>query len=313
MRWIVSGVSFVLIALFLSAALTAQDLAPRAYLITPVHSNAVTMSYSHLSGDIIFGSSLPVSGASGTINVSAITFYHSLDLLGRSANVTITLPYTVADFTGEVSGTDTLAHRSGLMDLVVRFSVNIKGAPAMRLDEFRAWKQKTIIGASLKVIAPTGQYDPTKLINPGSNRWAFKPEIGISQRRGHWLLDGYGAVWFFTMNHDYFSRNQFSSQTNTLSQQPVGALEAHLSYDVKPRLWASIDANFWYGGRTSKNEIQTRPTLQANSRIGATCSVPLRKRHSMKVSYSHGARIRFGGNANNVSIGWQYSWLGKPN
>ncbi len=313
MRSIINGVSLGLVALLFSSALGAQDLAPRAYLITPVHSNAVTVSYSHLSGDIIFGSSLPVSGASGTINVSAISFYHALDLLGRSANVALTLPYTVADFRGEVSGTDAIAHRSGLMDFVLRFSVNIKGAPAMRLNQFRSWQQKTIIGASLKVIAPTGQYDPAKLINPGSNRWAFKPEIGISRRKGHWLLDGYGAVWFFTINREYFSPNRYSSQANTLSQQPIGALEAHLSYDVKPRLWASIDANFWYGGRTSKNDVQTRPTLQANSRIGTTCSVPLSKSQSLKFSYSHGARIRFGGNANNVSVGWQYSWLGKPN
>ena len=55
--------------------------------------------------------------------------------------------------------------------------------------------------------APTGQYDPTKLINWGTNRWSFKPEFGYSQRWGKWIVDGYAGVWFFTTNQDYWSRN----------------------------------------------------------------------------------------------------------
>lgn len=288
----------------------AQDLAPRAYLIAPVHSNAVTLSYSYSTGDINMGGTVPITGAGGDINLSILSFYHSMDIMGRSSNMTVSLPYAVANFRGEVIGTDTAARRSGLMDLVLRFSVNLKGARAMHIDQFRSWRQKTIIGASLKVVAPTGQYDPTKLINPSGNRWAFKPELGLSQRWGHWIVDGYAAVWFFTKNHDYFSRNQYSPSTNYQTQSPIGAIEGHLSYDVKPRLWASFDGNFWYGGRTSMNGVLSRPTLQSNSRIGGTCSIPVNRHQSLKFSYAHGARIRFGGRTNNVSIAWQYSWLG---
>jgi hypothetical protein len=306
MRSLFVLVASMLIALSLPQLLNAQGLSPRAYVITPVHANALTLTYSYSGGDIIFGSIFPVTGASGDIHISSIALYHALNLLGRSANFTIVMPYTVANFRGEVAGSNATAYRSGLMDLVLRFSVNLKGAPAMQAEEYRKWRQKTIIGASVKVIAPTGQYDPAKLINPGANRWAFKPELGLSQRLGHWLLDGYGAVWFFTPNHDYFPG------TNTLTQAPVGAMEAHLSYDVKPRFWASLDGNFWYGGRTTTDGVEVRPTLQANSRVGVTCSVPVSKHQSLKFSYSHGARIRFGGNSQNVQAAWQYSWLGKP-
>ena len=55
---------------------------------------------------------------------------------------------------------------------------------------------KDPFGVSIRVVAPTGQYDPAKLINYGSNRWAFKPEIGLSQRRGHWVVDTYGGGGF---------------------------------------------------------------------------------------------------------------------
>jgi hypothetical protein len=168
-------------------------------------------------------------------------------------------------------------------------------------------KQKTLLGASLKVLAPTGQYDPTKLINYGANRWAFKPELGLSQRWGHWLLDTYGGAWFFTAN------DVFYTGTNIQTENPIGSFEGHLSYDVKPRLWASLDGNFWVGGRTSLNGIENASTLQQNSRLGATASYPVSKHQSLKLSFSRGTYVRFGGNFNNLSLAWQYSWIGRPN
>ena len=175
---------------------------------------------------------------------------------------------------GTAFGAETSVYRSGLFDSVFRFSVNLKGAPAMTLGEMRQWRQKTLIGVSLKVVAPTGQYDPTKLINLGSNRWSFKPELGLSRRFGHWVLDAYAGVWFFTRNPEFFSRNQYVPGTQDQTQDPIVAFETHLSYDFKPRLWVSLDANFWRGGRTSLNGVENPVTLQKSSRIGVTASFP---------------------------------------
>jgi hypothetical protein len=190
--------------------------------------------------------------------------------------------------------------------------VNLKGGPAMQPDEFMKWQQKLLIGVSFKIVPPTGQYDPTKLINWGTNRWAFKPELGVSRRWGHWVLDTYGGVWFFTTNPEFFSHNTFVTGTQSQSQGPIVTVEGHLSYDFKPRLWVSLDANFWYGGRTSLNGVVSPNTVQENSRIGVTTSVPITKRQSLKMSYNHGAYTKYGGTYNNVSVGWQYSWLGRP-
>lgn len=132
-----------------------------------------------------------------------------------------------------------------------------------------------------------------------------------SIRRGHWITDAYGGGWFFTKNHQFFSIN--AAKPNIQSEGPIGAIEMHLSYDVKPRLWASIDGNFWYGGRTALNGVENDSTLQTSSRIGATCSIPLSKHQSVKFSYSDGTYVRYGGNFSNVSVAWQYSWLGRPN
>jgi hypothetical protein len=299
--------------LFPLRVVCAQDLAPRAYLITPFHSNAVTLTWSFYDGSIDFNGTLPSSDATGKYSVGIANFYHSFGVLGRSANFLAALPYGEGHFRGTAFGVEHDLYRSGLVDSVFRFAINVKGGQAMQPREFAKWHQKLLLGASLKVVAPTGQYDPTKLINWGTNHWSFKPEFGYSQRWGKWILDGYSGIWFFTTNSDYWSRNQFYPGTRSQSKQPMGAFEGHLSYDFKSRLWVSLDGNFWVGGVTSVNGIENSLTKQNNSRIGATASVPLWKHQSLKFGYSDGTYIRFGGNYQNVSIAWQYSWLGRPN
>jgi hypothetical protein len=114
-------------------------------------------------------------------------------------------------------------------------------------------------------------------------------------------------------NHEFFSHNQYSPGVNMQSQSPTGSFEGHLSYDVKPRLWVSLDGNFWFGGTSSLNGVANPVTLQRNSRVGVTASLPVTKHQSLKFSYSNGAYIRYGGNYRNISVAWQYSWLGRPN
>lgn len=288
--------------------LSAQDLAPRAYVITPIHSNALTLTWAYYNGGLNFNGTIPITGATGRYNVPVLSLYHSLTFFGRSANITASLPYAVGTFQGNIFGNQRSIYRSGLLDTSIRFSVNLKGGPAMEPQEFMKWKQKTLLGVSLKVIVPTGQYDATKLVNWGINRWAFKPEIGYSRRWDHWVLDGYGGAWFYTLNPTSYAVPVPKPQT----EQPIGSFEGHLSYDVRPRFWVSLDGNFWWGGITSLNGIRNLETKQTGSRIGGTASFPLTKRQSIKISYSDGTYTRFGGNYQNVSVAWQYSWLGRP-
>jgi hypothetical protein len=289
--------------------LTAQDLAPRAYLITPLHANAVTLTWSFYSGGLDFNGTIPVTGATGTYSVPVFSYYHSFNFFGRSANLTASLPYAVGTFSGQVLGTNKSIYRSGLLDFSARFSVNLLGGPAMQPQEFAKWKQKRILGASLKVVAPTGQYDPNKLVNWGINRWAFKPELGYSQRWGHWLLDAYGGVWFYTTNSAFYNVPVPAPQT----EEPIGSFEGHWSYDFgKLRAWGSLDGNFWWGGVTALNGIRNLQTKQTSSRIGGTVSLPIKKHQSIKIAYSNGTYIRFGGNYQNLQVAWQYSWIGKP-
>ncbi len=284
-------------------------------MITPVHGNGITLTYSYYTGSIDFNGAAPITGATGQYSVPSFAYYHSFSFFGRSANVLGVLPYGVGNFEGLAFGQQKTAYRSGLLDTGFRLSVNLKGGPAMGLPQFVKWKQKTLIGASLKVIAPTGQYNPDLLVNWGSNRWSFKPEVGYSKRfEKKWLLDAYAGAWFFTTNQQYYS---VPPPPKPQSLSPVGSFEGHLSYDFKPFLWASLDGNFWFGGTATNGGITVPATKQTASRIGVTGSFPLTKRsakeqQSIKVSFSRGAYVRFGGDYTNVSVAWQYSWLGKP-
>jgi hypothetical protein len=298
----------LLVSLTVASELAAQDLAPRAYVITPVHSNAIIITWGFYEGGLNFNGTVPITNATGTYQVPIFSYYHSLSFFGRSANITASLPYAVGNFQGDLSGQSRSLYRSGLLDSSFRVSVNLLGGPALQPEEMTKWKQKTLLGLSLKVVAPTGQYSGTKLINWGSNRWAFKPELGYSKRRGHWVLDGYAGVWFYTANSASYAR----PVTKVQNEAPIGALEGHLSYDFKPRLWVSLDGNFWWGGIVSLNGIQNLQTKQTGSRLGGTASFPISKHQAIKVSYSNGTYIRFGGNYQSVSVAWQYSWLGRP-
>ena len=289
--------------------LFAQDLAPRAYVITPTHFNAINLTYSYFGGGLNFNGTVPITGATGNYSVPILSYYHSFSFFGRSANASASLLYGVGTFQGAVLGTQMQIYRSGLLDTGYRLSVNLKGGPAMTAKEFGNLRHKVLLGASLRVIAPTGQYDPLKLVNWGINRWAFKPEVGYSQRWDKWMLDGYAGVWFYTANNAAFAGPAPATQTQT----PVGSFEGHLSRDFgQRRFWASLDGNFWFGGISSLNGVQNIATKQTSSRIGGTFSYPLNIHQSFKVNYSVGSYVRFGGNYNTISVGWQYGWLGKP-
>ncbi len=304
--------AWLLSAFLTSTVCPGQDLTPRAYVITPIHSNAIVITNSLFAGNLEFNGTVPITDATGNVDAGIFSLYHSFNFFGRSANITASLPYAAGNFNGTVLGSETTAYRSGLFDSVFRLAVNLKGGPAMDISKFMKYQPKTVLGVSLRVVVPTGQYDPKRLINYGGNRWAFKPEFGYSRRMGHWIVDGYGGVWLYTRNAEFFSRNQYVPYVQVQTQEPVAAFEGHLSYDVKPRYWVSLDANLWFGGRTSLNGVENPSTLQRNSRLGVTGSIPLSRHQSVKMSYSRGTYVRFGGNFHNFSVAWQYSWIGKP-
>jgi hypothetical protein len=280
-----------------------QDLAPRAYVITPLNANSVTVTGAFSWGAVFTDPAVPVDNGKARFSTPTISFFHSFGLFGRTSNVTVSLPYVKGRFQGTVNGINSQATRSGLADARIRFAINLKGGRAMTAEEFASWKEQRLLGMSLTVIAPTGQYDPAKLINLGYNRWSIKPEVGYARHIGHWALDVYGGVWFYTSNQDYYPGNGSSTQN------PIYVSEAHWSYAPKPRLWLSLDGNFWAGGRSTVNGVE-QSRIQRNSHGGVTVSLPLSAHWSVKAAFSTGVYVPLGGDFKRVSLGAQYGWVG---
>jgi hypothetical protein len=183
----------------------------------------------------------------------------------------------------------------------LRFAVNLYGAPAMSPREFQIYRPKTLIGASLVVKAPTGQYDPSKLINIGTNRWSFKPEVGIVRVLGRWAVDAYVGAWFYTDNSDFWGGL-------TRQQDPILSTQFHARYLVKPGLWVAVDGNFWWGGKTTINGVEG-DDLQRNSRVGATVAMKIARNQSLRIAASTGAFTRIGGDFDSIGASYGYSWM----
>lgn len=293
----------VALATLLSLPGLGQDLEPRAYAVSPVGTNFVVLSFLNSAGDIAVDPTIPIVDAHSNIHAVALGYFRSANFFGRSASVTLVQPYSWGTAEGRLEGELARVYRSGIADSKLRLAVNLFGAPAMKVEEFAKYRQRTTIGATFSLTAPSGQYDPNKLVNLGTNRWGFKPEIGLSHSFARrWIIDAYGGVAFFTDN------SQFLGQVR--SQDPLFSTQAHLSYTLRPRLWAALDGTFYAGGQSTVGNVLKDDRAQ-NVRLGGTISIPLTQHQSLKVSYSAGAIVRIGGNFRTLSIGYQYLWGGQ--
>jgi len=297
-------VAAVCLVVGLSTTVSAQELVPAAYTPAPYGVNLVSVAAVYNSGDITFDLALPIEDGSAKILASTLGYARSFGMAGRSANIGVILPYVLGDVEGIYLGEPALAERSGLGDLGVRFAVNLLGAPAMSPKEFSTFRARTLIGVSLVVNSPTGQYDPSKAINIGTNRWAFKPEIGFVRVMGRWAIDAYVGGWFFTDNPDFFG-GMTREQDATLSTQ------FHVRRLFRPGLWAAIDGNFWRGGQTTVGGT-VNDDKQNNSRVGLTVSMRIGRTQSLRLVASRGAVTRIGGDFSSVGVSYGYSWMGKP-
>jgi len=260
------GVALIVLGVGVASA-AAQELTPRFYAPAPTGGNIVALGYGRSRGEVLFDPTLPFDDVNATINTSSLLYGRTFSFFGRSANVGIALPYVWGEIDGSVEGEYARVTRSGLADLRAQLTVNILGGPALTPKESAALRPDTVVGLSLVVAAPSGQYDPAKLINIGSNRWSVKPQLGVSKTLGPWYLELYGGVWFFTDNTDFYGGA-------VREQDPIGAFQAHLGYTFRPRLWLAGDATFYTGGRTTLSGT-AKADVQSNSRVGLTLTCPL--------------------------------------
>lgn len=282
-------------------SVTAQSIEPRSYSNAPVGVNFLLGGYGYTRGGLAFDS-LPITDPGIATSNAVLGYARVLDLWGNSGKFDIVVPYSWLSGSATYLGAPISREVSGFADPTARLSVNLYGAPALSLPEFKSYEQDLIVGVSLQVSAPFGQYDDTKLVNIGTNRWYFKPEIGASKALGQWTLEGQAAMTLFTTNNDFYNGNR-------RSQDPLYSLQAHAIYNFPRGIWWSLDATYFAGGRTTLNGT-LNADIQQNWRAGMTLALPVDAYNSIKLYASTGLSARTGNSYDLLGMAWQYRWGG---
>ena len=278
----------------------AQEAEPRSYSNTPVGLNFLIAGYVYSEGKMAFDPTLAIADAKFHSNSGVLAYVRSFDIGGQSAKFDMIVPASSFSAHGLVDGQPREREMSGLGDPRFRVSVNLFGAPALSAKDFASYQQDLIVGVSLQVSAPLGQYDSSKLLNLGNNRWSFRSELGISKAWGPWTFEVAPGVTFFSDNADFFGGN-------ALAQAPIYALQGHVLYTFQSGIWMALNGLYFAGGRTAVNGVKS-DNEQANTLAGLTLALPLDRQNSLKLSAITGITTRTGSEFRAVGVAWQYRW-----
>jgi len=280
--------------------LNAQELEPRALTNVPVGTNFAILGYGYAQGNVLYDPALPLEDVEAKTHALVGGWVRSYNFFGMGAKSMLILPAITGDWTGIYQGDDAYVSRTGIADLRLGFSFNFIGSPAVDKSQFSSYEQKTIAGFSFQMVVPTGQYFEDKLINLGSNRWAFRPQIDFSHKLGSWYLEYAINAWLYTTNNSFWDGN-------TLKQNPIGTLKLHLIKSFNKGIWVALGAGYAFGGRSYVNDVKRDATI-STMRWGAIVVVPVHPQHSVKLTAILARRFEEGADFNSFSMAYQFMW-----
>ncbi len=296
--------TLVFLSVAVAAPLPAQDVQPRWLSPAPVGSHLVGGVYSFSTGAVLMDRTIPVEDIDGDVHAFAGAYGYAFGFFGLAAKADVIVPFAAGRWSGTRTETDSTVARTGLGDPVTRFMFMFVGAPALGGAELAKHHARTVAGFDFRVRVPLGQYDPTKLINIGTNRWTFSPRVGVSQSFGRLLTELYASGWFFTDNTEALG-------SSIQSQDPLTALQLHFVWVFGPGLWAAASTRQSFGGQLYVNGSPSGEA-QTNNRIGVSVSLPISRRQGLKFAVTLGLSTAAGNDYNTFSGAWQGGWGGSP-
>jgi hypothetical protein len=281
--------------------LHAQFTDPRTYTVSPVGLNQFQATYAYAHADASVDTALVVAGAHVELNQATLAYTHYLSVLGDLGWVTANAPF--GRLSGSVAGTAIQGSASGAADASLELGMLLAGGRALSAAQFADYTPATTCGVGLTITAPTGEYRADKLLNLGSHRWSFKPEIGVAHPFGDeqtWEIDGYANVTFFTDNTTYHG-------VEILRQQALPGFEVHLSHDFTPRLWVSVDARYAFRGDTFVDGSDQHSSQQSLT-LGSEVSWALTSSQSLALVLASAVVHKNAPDASGVAIRYVYNW-----
>lgn len=300
MRYPRSGFASALL-LSLTCQALAQDIEPRRWTPLPVGMNVLGVGAIYTDGDIALDPVLDLENATVEVKTAVVSYLHAFELAGQSARFDVRLPYQDARWEGLLAGEPASTERHGFADPRLRLSFNFIGAPALKGKDYQAYRAKhtvnTVVGAALSVKLPLGEYKEEKLLNLGENRFMFRPQLGFVHARGNWSYELTGSVFLYTDNDDFFGNKK-------REQEPLYALQTHITYVAPKHWWISVGAAHDWGGKSTING-EKKDDERRDLLYGISTGLPVGSRSSVKITYV-GSRSSedVGKDTDNVGLGY---------
>jgi hypothetical protein len=295
------AIVYIFLTLIVGANTFAQDVEPRRWTPLPLGIHVLGGGYGHTNGEIFFDPLLQVEDVTVKINSFIIQYVQPFKLGNKLARLDVLIPYSTARWDGLLVGVPTTVKRNGFSDPRLRFSLNLIGPNAIGPKEMMEYMSShpvnTIVGVSLAVTLPLGQYFEDKLLNLGSNRFVFRPQIGMVHSWGNWSYELTGSVFLFSNNNDF-------ANESTKKQDPVFAIQTHLIKRFKKKIWASFSLGYGLGGQSLVNK---QPNNDERGDILGSLALgfPLVKTQAVKIAFIRSETVKnIGADSNSFVIGW---------
>jgi outer membrane putative beta-barrel porin/alpha-amylase len=265
----------------LASPIYSMELAPLRWSHLPLGANFAGIGFVSTEADIFIDPDLQLEDVELKLDSWAGKYIRTFELFDKSARIGLIQAYQEGEWTGLLGGVPATARRAGLSDTLVRLAVNLYGAPPLSGKEFAQYRAnadvETIVGVALAMRLPTGDYLEDKLMNLGENRFVFRPQLGITHKRGKWTTELTGEVAFHMKNDEFFNGN-------TRRQDPLYFLHGHLIHTFKPGVWVSASVGYNYGGESSINGVDS-DNKKKNLGWALSFAQPIGKTYRLKIAY----------------------------
>lgn len=291
--------------MWLSATAWSQEIEARRWSHLPIGANFGGGGYASTMADVAFDPVLLLDNVEMKMNSFPMRYLRSFELMGKSSRVELWQAYHDARWEGTLNGVPSSTSRSGWSDMTLRLAVNLIGAPPLKGKEFSQYRVETevetIVGVGLVVQLPTGHYIDDRLLNLGSNRYTFRPQLGVMHNRGKWTSEATFATWLYTDNNEFFSGNK-------LEQAPFYTLDGHVDYTFRPGLWAGAGLGYGLGAASTINGIDKNDNRE-NLGWEASVGYPFSKQLGLKLAYV-GIRtlVPIGADSDSLAAGLSLLW-----
>lgn len=297
--------SLIILTTCLWRTALAQELEPRRWSHLPTGGHFFGGGPAVTRGDIFFDPVIRAEDAELDMLTTVLKYIHSFEFFEKSARISLQQGHQNGVWSGLLDTVPTTIQRVGLTDTVVRFAINLRGAPPLSGRDYQAYRgaqdRETIVGLGLAVQLPTGEYMDDKLINLGSNRFTFRPQFGVVHNRGKWSFEGTAAVWLYTENDEFFGGNK-------LEQDPLLFLQAHVIRNLQAGAWVGLSLGYGSGGESTINGID-KDDRKKNVVWALSYGLSLSPRSSLKLVYARtDTKTSTGLNSDSFIVAFATSW-----